>query len=93
MAAPALPLHFAVGKAPFGRGIKKISVGAIVSRAFSATRDVSRSQSPVSQRLLVGFAGADADDLLDGVDEDFSVADFAGAGGLDDGVDGLFGFI
>src|SRR4051794_25775241 len=33
-----------------------------------------------SERLLILFTRADADDLLDGVDEDLAVADLAGAG-------------
>src|SRR5574343_1953988 len=40
---------------------------------------------------FVGLAGTDADDLLDRHHEDLAVADLAGAGGLDDGVDGGFG--
>ena len=35
-----------------------------------------------------GFAGADADGLLDAGDEDLAVADLAGMGGLLDGLNG-----
>ena len=34
------------------------------------------------------FFGADPHRLIDGGHEDFAVADFAGAGGLNDGADG-----
>src|SRR5438105_13627926 len=37
--------------------------------------------------LLAGFIGADADGVFDGADENFSVADFSGFGGFDDGLD------
>ncbi len=35
--------------------------------------------------FCAGFAGADADGLFDGGDEDLAVPDFAGVGGFDDG--------
>lgn len=42
------------------------------------------------QSVLVSLAGADADDLIHVLDEDLSVADVAGAGGVDDqGADGF----
>jgi hypothetical protein len=41
-----------------------------------------------SQRVGAGFAGADAHGLFERGHEDFSVADLAGLGGLDDGLDG-----
>src|SRR4029079_4661648 len=46
-----------------------------------------------SQRRGVGFAGADADGVVDVVDEDFSVADLAGFGGRGDGLDDLVGLV
>ena len=42
--------------------------------------------------MFIGFAGADADDTGDGVDEDFTVTDFSGSGGFDDCGGGFFGF-
>src|SRR5437899_3271150 len=39
------------------------------------------------ERGVVDLAGADADHALDGLDEDLPVADFAGAGGSQDGLD------
>src|SRR5262245_47642888 len=42
-----------------------------------------------SKRRSVGFAGADADGLIDAEDEDFSVADLTGLGRSRDGVDHL----
>src|ERR1700728_3718941 len=45
------------------------------------------------QSLLVGLAGADADDLCDGINENFSITDFTGSGGFDDGIDGFFAFL
>jgi hypothetical protein len=41
-----------------------------------------------SERVEPGFAGADADRLFDGRDEDLAVADLVGLGGADDGLDG-----
>ena len=41
-----------------------------------------------SERVVALFAGADADRLLDGHDEDLAVADLAGLGGVDDRLDG-----
>src|SRR5262245_41495669 len=41
------------------------------------------------ERFLTGFAGADADDLLDVENKDLAVADLAGAGRLFDGFDDL----
>src|SRR6478752_6659114 len=46
-----------------------------------------------SQRRGVGFAGADADGVVDVVDEDFAVADLAGLGRGGDGVDDLVGLL
>src|SRR3954462_678171 len=45
------------------------------------------------QRRGVGFAGADADGVVDVVDEDFAVADLAGLGRRGDGVDDLVGLL
>src|SRR5690606_6903777 len=42
-----------------------------------------------SERVRAGFAGADADDLLEVADEDLAVADLAGGGGLEDHFDHL----
>src|SRR4029078_1451826 len=42
-----------------------------------------------SDRVFARLSGADADDLVDRADEDLAVADEAGLGGLDDGVDDL----
>ena len=56
-----------------------------------ATRWAARPEPDdrnASERF-VGFAGADADGLLDRGDEDLAVADLAGARGLDHGLDGL----
>src|SRR5215510_12635114 len=39
--------------------------------------------------VLARLPGADADDLVDRADEDLSVADAAGLGRLDDGIDDL----
>src|SRR5438876_10589998 len=39
------------------------------------------------ERGVVHFTRANADDALDRLDEDLAVADFAGAGGRQDGVD------
>src|SRR4029077_6923760 len=39
------------------------------------------------ERGVVDLAGADADHALNGLDEDFPVTDFAGAGGSQDGLD------
>jgi hypothetical protein len=41
-----------------------------------------------SERVVAGFAGADADRLFDGGDEDLAVADLVGLGGIDDRLDG-----
>src|ERR1051326_1327226 len=41
----------------------------------------------------VGFAGADADGVVDVVDEDFAVADLTGLGGGRNGIDDLVGLI
>lgn len=38
------------------------------------------------ERVFVAVAGADANDLLDGADEDFAVADLAGASRVGNGV-------
>src|SRR4029077_14278539 len=46
-----------------------------------------------SQRGGVGFAGADADGVVDVVDEDFAVADLPGLGSSGDGVDDLVGLL
>ena len=57
-----------------------------------ATRWAARPEPDdrnASERFFVGFAGADADGLLDRGDEDLAVADLAGARGLDHGLDGL----
>ena len=42
------------------------------------------------KRRFAVFVVADSDGFVDAGDEDFAVADFAGAGGADDGGDGLF---
>src|ERR1039457_3113953 len=42
-------------------------------------------------RVLVDLAGADADGVLDRGDEDLAVADLAGLGSLDDGIDAAVG--
>ena len=39
------------------------------------------------ERVVVGFAGADAHDLIDGGDENLPVADLAGPGAGGDGLD------
>src|SRR5580704_16789757 len=44
---------------------------------------------PKLERGVVGLAGADADHPLDVGDKDLAVADLAGLGGLDDGLDHL----
>src|SRR6056297_701975 len=41
----------------------------------------------VSERVRTGLAGADADGVLDGADENLAVADLVGAGGVHDGLD------
>src|SRR5262245_23303819 len=43
----------------------------------------------MSKRCIVGFTRADAERMVDWRDEDFSIADLAGFGGLDDRFDGL----
>lgn len=52
---------------------------------------------PVEQNALdgfvAGFAGSDADDLFDVGDEDFSVADVAGAGGIRNDLDRFVGYV
>src|SRR3954470_4128459 len=45
------------------------------------------------QRRGVGFAGADADGVVDVVNEDFAVADLAGLGRSSDGLDDLVGLL
>src|SRR5262245_11636889 len=45
--------------------------------------------APRSDGAVVGFAGADAHGVLDWRDEDFAIADLAGAGGAHDGLNGL----
>src|SRR6056297_148917 len=47
----------------------------------------------VLQRVRAGFAGADADGLFDGADENLAVADFVGFGGVDDRFDGLIDLV
>ena len=48
-----------------------------------------RSDLLRSQRVVVGFAGADADDLIDRGHEDLSVSDLSGTRRLDDRLDRL----
>ncbi len=50
--------------------------------------DIWQKQSALDG-FLSFFLGANADRFLDREDEDFSIADFAGFGGFDNGFDGL----
>ncbi len=59
---------------------------------------VEQNKSPSTQirggdqnqmRLFARFLGADADGAFDVADENLAVADLAGVGGADDGLDGL----
>ena len=49
-----------------------------------------KSRGGCSDRLVAAVAGADTDSFLNGSYEDLAVADFAGAGGLEDGSEGVF---
>ncbi len=52
-----------------------------------ACRSVLAEVRYSSDRVVAGFAGADADGLFDGRDENLAVADLVGAGGGDDRLD------
>src|ERR1700758_2205052 len=53
----------------------------------------SYSEKLALQRGRVGFAGADADGVIESGDEDLAVADLAGLGGARDGLDHLVDLI
>src|SRR5688572_4490293 len=82
---------------PAAAGLAGVAVGLSCARAAPAkASDASSATSPISfliafplERRHIGFAGADADDLLEVEDEDLAVADLAGIGGLLDGLDRL----
>src|SRR5712691_3731340 len=59
----------------------------------SWSNSCSRAEKRGSQRRGVGFAGADADGVVDVIDEDFAVTDLAGLGRGSDGIDDLVDLI
>src|SRR5690606_18965689 len=64
-----------------------ITVDSLIDCALAARR----GRMGRSERVAVGFAGADAHRLVEAVDEDLAVADLPGAGGGGDRLDGLVG--
>jgi hypothetical protein len=58
--------------------------------APQSSRDLECKRNQYLNRCFAAFVIADADGVIDVADEDFAVADPAGAGGADDGLQGIF---
>src|SRR6185437_10620586 len=76
------PLFFASSNTLLGVLMVQLSlyVNAAAERLFRSGNQLK------SNSLLAGFLGADADGVFNRADENFSVADLAGPGRLDDGI-------
>ena len=66
--------------------VSPVSIGAAVAASTAAARAITQAHRRDGRG--VELAGADADDLLDGQDEDLAVADLAGPRALDDRLHG-----
>lgn len=94
---------FAVRDAEQALGEKQVACGTdreIFGQSFDHSEDQGVPPVQVaecgegrrvgSDGVFAGFLGADADGILEGEDEDFAVANFAGFGGGGDGLGGFF---
>src|SRR4051794_30955982 len=74
-------------------GVCCATAGTASSRHTNRVGNSPRRSLVISECLVIGFAGADAHGPLQVDDEHLAVADLAGVGGADDGLDHLLGHV